>query len=82
MAIIPSPPDQAAALVPPVPLAIGRCLFVEGPKRFHDVIETNGAAGTALPECWCGVDRARIGSPRGQDGAFLVQRKVGVGNDL
>jgi hypothetical protein len=61
---------------------VGAGLLVQRPQRVDHVVETHRVLGSGcLPQSWSSLDRAGIRGPRGEDGALLVERQVGILDD-
>src|SRR5438128_294794 len=82
--VIPPPSeDPTAAFLTAIVVAVGRSLSIEFPQRVHDLIEADEwSPRSAMTERRRGLHRARVGSPRRQDGSLFVESEIRIADDL
>src|SRR5207245_2846994 len=57
-------------------------LLIEQPQRLHNVVKADCMACRRVPQRRRRLDRARIRGPRGEDRPFLVEREIGIVDDM
>jgi hypothetical protein len=57
-------------------------LAVESPQRIHDLVEAYRRAARSRAQRRSRLHRAGVGGPRGEDCPLLVERQVGIVDDV